>query len=71
VPGTFGLEGAMVDQALHLTDRWEQVDEDYKIQSFHLQHLNVDQRWFVVWSKGALERGVSTLNKRSEKKKQR
>jgi transposase len=47
VPGSFGLEGAMIDQALYLTDRWHQVNEDYKIQSFYLNHLGFDQIRFL------------------------
>jgi transposase len=69
VPGTFGLEGAMIDQALYLSDKWEQINEAYKIQSFYLKHLGFDQRWVVVWSKGAFERAGLSLDKKSKKEK--
>jgi len=69
VPGSFSLEGAMIDQALYLTDRWDQINDDYKIQSFYLNHLGFDQRWVLVWSKGAFERAVSSLEKKSKKEK--
>ena len=69
VPGSFGIEGAITDQALYLTDRWDQINDDYKIQSFYLNHLGFDQRWVVVWSKGAFERAVSSIEKKSKKEK--
>jgi len=69
VPGSFGLEGAMIDQALYLSDRWDQINEDYKIQSFYLKHLGFDQRWVVVWSKGAFERAVVSIEKKTKKEK--
>ena len=71
VPGSFGIEGAITDQALYLTDRWDQINDDYKIQSFYLNHLGFDQRWVVVWSKGALERAVSSIEKKVKKKKRK
>ena len=69
VPGTFGLEGAITDQALCLSDGWCKINDDYRYQSFSFNYLGFDQRWVVMWSKGAFNRAVSSLEKKETGKK--
>ncbi|WP_425430026.1 IS1634 family transposase, partial [Desulfamplus magnetovallimortis] len=71
VPATFGLEGAIIDQALYLTDDWHKINDDCSCQSFQFNYLGFDQRWVVVWSKGAFDRAVSSLAKKIEREKKR
>lgn len=71
VPASFALEGTMIDQALRFKDQWHDINDDYRCQSFELGYLNFDQRWVVIWSKGAFDRAVSNLAKQTEKEKNR
>lgn len=69
VPAIFGLEGAIIDQALCLCDCWDKINDDYYCQSFQFNYLDFDQRWVVIWSKGAFDRAVSNLVKKSAREK--
>ena len=69
VPQNFTLVGEMINQALRFNDQWHDINDDYRCQSFELGFLGSDQRWIVVWSKGALERAVSSLTRKAEKEK--
>ena len=69
VPQNFTLVGEMINQALRFNDQWHDINDDYRCQSFELGFLGFDQRWIVVWSKGALERAVSSLTRKAEKEK--
>ena len=71
VPATFGLENAIIDQALCLSENWHEINEDYCCQSFRFNYLDFDQRWIVVWSKGAFDRAVSTLEKKKVKERKK
>ena len=70
VPGTFGLEGAITDQALCLSDGWCKINDDYRYQSFSFNYLDFDQRWVVIWSKGAFNRAVSSLERKRDREKE-
>jgi len=70
VPAVFGLEGAITDQALCLADHWHKINDDYFCQSFQFNYLDFDQRWVVIWSQGAFDRGVSSLARKSDREKE-
>jgi len=66
VPNNFALVGKIINQALRFNDQWHDINDNYRCQSFELGFLNFAQRWIVVWSKGALERAVSSLARKAE-----
>ncbi len=67
IPETFKDVKLLIKQALSWDDQWITINEDYRFQCFELGHYHIDQRWMVVYSKGAFERAEKTVNKRSEK----
>jgi transposase len=71
VPANFALEGTVIDQALRFNDQWHDINDDHCCQSFEFGYLEFDRRWVVIWSKGAFERAVSNLAKKTGKEKKR
>jgi|AMWB02.1.fsa_nt_gi transposase len=68
VPNTFSLVGETIEKALS-NGGWHIINEDYKCQSFESFCLEFNHRWVVVWSKGAYERGISSISKKVAKEK--
>lgn len=63
IPSTLKQERVIISQALTLND-WQRIDDDHHYLCKVLTHYDMEQRWLVVQSKGALIRIEKTINKR-------
>jgi transposase len=66
IPATLKVVGQLIDQALKF-DQWEVLSEGYRCQSFDLCHYGIEQRWLVIYSDAARDRGEKTVTKAQNK----
>lgn len=63
IPSTLKQEREVISQALTL-DNWQRLDDDHHYLCHVLTHYDMEQRWLVVRSNGALMRVEKTISKR-------
>lgn len=63
IPSTLKQERAVISEAL-TSDKWQRIDDDHRYLCKVLTHYDMEQRWLVVQSKGALMRVEKTISKR-------
>src|SRR3990167_3738489 len=63
IPSTLKQERTVISEALKSND-WQRLDEDHRYLCKVLTHYDMEQRWLVVQSKGALARVEKTISRR-------
>ncbi len=63
IPSTLKQEQEVISEAF-MSDDWQRIDDDHRYVCKRLTHYDMEQRWLVVQSKGALMRVEKTINKR-------
>jgi transposase len=63
IPSTLKQEREVISEAL-MSDDWQRIDDDHRYVCKVLTHYDMEQRWLVVQSKGALMRVEKTISKR-------
>ena len=63
IPSTLKQEREVISEALMSGD-WQRIDDDHRYVCKILTHYDMEQRWLVVQSKGALMRVEKTINQR-------
>lgn len=66
VPGTYALEKKVISEAIR-ENHWHAVDDDNRYYEKEVIHLEIKQRWLVVFSDAASSRAVTTVNRIIEK----
>ena len=66
IPRTYKEENKAIDMAV-AENNWLPLDEANKYYIHATTHLNIPQRWIVVYSKSAESRSEATLNRQIEK----
>jgi len=62
VPSTINLEKETISQAI-TSDNWTGIDDNYRYQSHLIEHMDISQRWIVVYSKAATSRAKRSISK--------
>ena len=62
VPSTIKQERTQITQALS-EDSWIKIDDNYRYSTYQLTHMDISQRWVVVYSQAARERAEKTISK--------
>jgi transposase len=70
IPATLKVVGLVIDQALTFDD-WVALREGYWCQSLDLCHYGIEQRWLIIYSEAARERGEKTVTKAQNKEYER
>ena len=72
IPETLKVAQQVIDQALAF-DQWQEIDgeETYRYQRFDLCHYGMEQRWLVIYSQAAWQRGEKTVAKAVAKEHER
>jgi len=72
IPETLKVAQQVIDQAWAF-DQWQGIDgeETYRYQRFDLCHYGMEQRWLVVYSQAAWQRGEKTVAKAQAKEQER
>jgi transposase len=63
IPSTLKQEREVISEALE-SGNWQRIDDDHRYVCKVLTHYDMEQRWLVVQSKGALIRVEKTISKR-------
>jgi transposase len=63
IPSTLKQEREVISEAL-TWDNWQRIDDDHHYSCKVLTHYDMEQRWLIVRSKGALMRVEKTISKR-------
>ena len=63
IPSTLKQEREVISDALK-SKNWQHLDEDHHYMCKILTHYNMEQRWIIVQSKGALMRVERTISRR-------
>ena len=63
IPSTLKQEREVISEAL-MSDDWRRIDDEHRYLCKELTHYDMEQRWLVVQSKGALMRVEKTIDKR-------
>ncbi len=66
VPGVVKLEAEHITKAME-EDVWIQLDDTYKYTALSVKHMDIQQRWLVVYSKHARTRAQKTIERQTEK----
>jgi len=67
IPNTIKQVGETIDKALALPNDWKTLDDDRKMQTFHLEHYGIKQRWHVVSSETSRQQAIKQVDKRVKK----
>ena len=72
IPETLKVAQQVIDQAWSF-DQWQEMEgeETYRYQRFDLCHYGMEQRWLVVYSEAAWQRGEKTVAKAVAKEQER
>lgn len=63
IPSTLKREREVISDALK-SKNWQRIDDDHHYVCKILTHYNMEQRWIIVQSKGALMRVEKTISRR-------
>lgn len=66
VPATIQEEKNYIATSLH-DNVWTDLNNDYKIRPFNVNHYGIEQRWIVIHSQQARDRATKTLDKTQQK----
>jgi transposase len=69
IPSTLKVENQLIEQAWHIGE-WEPLEEGYRYQRVELCHYGMAQRWLIISSEAARQRGEQTVGKAQAKEKQ-
>jgi transposase len=68
IPSTLKVENYLIEQAWRFGE-WEKLEEGYQYQRVLLGHYGIAQRWLVISSEDARQRGEQTVRKAQDKEK--
>ena len=68
VPSTIKLEKTSISSAIS-DDDWQVIDDNYRYQVKHVEHMDIKQRWIIVYSAAAHSRAIKTVTKQVERAK--
>jgi transposase len=73
IPRTLKEENNLVDKALRAPNAWTSLTNahGYRYQSHTITHYGIEQRWLVVYSEAAKQRGIKTVLKEVEREKEK
>ena len=63
IPSTLKQEREVISESL-MSDDWQRIDDEHRYVCKVLTHYDMEQRWLVVQSQGALMRVEKTISKR-------
>jgi len=64
IPNHLNVVKSTIEKALTLKDAWETLADGRKIQTFNIEHYDIEQRWHVVSSDTSRELGEKQVKKR-------
>jgi len=68
VPSTNKQERLQISLAIE-EDNWVKIDDNYRYHAYQLKHMDISQRWIVVYSNAARDRAENTINKQVNRAK--
>jgi transposase len=71
IPDNIKEVGETIDKALALPNNWQKLDDGRVMQTFCLEHYEMEQRWHVISSETSKERASKQIDKQVEKEAKR
>ncbi|WP_435274932.1 IS1634 family transposase [Psychrobium sp. nBUS_13] len=66
IPSTILLEKELISRALE-SAKWTSIDDNYKYRVYHVEHMDIDQRWIVMYSAAANSRAEKSVARQVER----
>ncbi|RJY01617.1 IS1634 family transposase, partial [Parashewanella spongiae] len=70
VPSTISLEKSLVSNAIN-TNQWTEIDDNYQYVVNDVEHMEIKQRWVVIYSNAANYRAKKSIVRQVERAKLR
>jgi len=67
IPNTIKQVEETIEQALASPDNWQELDDGRFMQTFNVNHYDIQQRWHVISSETSRQRATKQMDKRVEK----
>ena len=70
IPSTIKLEKMLISDALAV-QKWTTIDDNYQYTVNEVEHMDIKQRWIVVNSKAAGERATKTIERQTDRAREK
>lgn len=67
IPNTIKQVGETIERALAAPTNWQELDDGRFMQTFNVNHYDIQQRWHVVSSETSRQRAAKQVDKRVDK----
>jgi len=68
IPSTIALEKELIATAI-TEQQWQKIDDNYQYRVNEISHMDIKQRWIVVYSTAANHRATKTISRQVERAK--
>ncbi len=68
IPSTIALEKELIATAI-TEQQWQKIDDNYQYRVNELSHMDIKQRWIVIYSTAANHRATKTISRQVERAK--
>ena len=66
IPSTISLEKSLITDAI-INNQWTTIDDNYRYMIENIEHMEIKQRWMVVYSNAANHRAQKSIHRQVEK----
>ena len=68
IPSTIALEKSLITAAI-AEQNWERIDDNYRYRINDVEHMDIKQRWIVIYSNAANHRATKTITRQVKRAK--
>ncbi|MCP4325345.1 MAG: IS1634 family transposase, partial [Alteromonadales bacterium] len=68
IPSTIALEKELITTAI-AEQQWQKIDDNYQYRVNEISHMDIKQRWIVIYSTAANYRATKTISRQVERAK--
>ena len=69
IPSTITLEKSLITAAI-AEQSWQRIDDNYRYRVNDVEHMDIKQRWLVIYSNAANHRATKTITRQVERAKE-